>query len=89
MADHLAGVPPERIKRLHAVLTGRLPVCPECGEVLEDVAARYRAAGARDAYWGAIQLVRKAMIDRWTMAQLAESLQAVYDAARQDAERKS
>ena len=82
MTDWLAGADPERVKRFAAVLTSKIPTCPECGETLEKIARHERMKGQRDAYWGAVQVIRAAIINHWTLAEIGEKLDAMYQTTR-------
>lgn len=67
---------PERLRRLYRIIKGLEPVCPVCGEALEALLAAREAGVRRDAYQHALQLVRAATANRWTLAMLYEALQA-------------
>lgn len=82
MTDYLAGADPERVRRFAAVLTGKIPTCPECGGTLETIARYERMKGQRDAYWGAVQIMRAGIINHWTLAEIGEKLDALYQMTR-------
>jgi hypothetical protein len=71
---------PERLRRLYRIITGAEPICPACGEPLGSLIAKREAGARQDAYMHALRIVRAAMTHNWSMAQLAEVLQACEEA---------
>ena len=71
---------PERLRRLYHIITGEEPICPACGEPLGPLVAGREAGARQDAYVQALQFVRAAMANRWSLLMLAEILQACAEA---------